>query len=94
MYRGFSTLALRHFLVAVLVTYGVGDSPTYGAQATPGAVLPNWAAPADIDQAMPPAVTEIPCPLPQLLQGVSERVQELVQTYISSAPKNESNTLR
>ena len=78
MYRGFSTLALRHVLVAALVTYAVGGSPTYGAPATPGAVLPKWEVPADIDQAMPPVVTEIPCPLPQLLQGVSERVQELV----------------
>ena len=78
MYRGFSTLALRHVLVAALVTYAVGGSPIYGAPATPGAVLPKWEVPADIDQAMPPAVTEIPCPLPQLLQGVSERVQELV----------------
>jgi hypothetical protein len=45
-------------------------------------VLPKWEVPADIDQAMPPAVTEIPCPLPQLLHGVSERVEELVSNLL------------
>jgi hypothetical protein len=74
MHGGFSTLALKHVLVAALVTHAVG----YGAEPTSGAASPNWVVPTDIDQAVPPVSTEIACPLPQLLHGVSERVQELV----------------
>jgi len=37
----------------------------------------SW-APPDIDQAVPPANTDVPCPLPEVLSGVAHRVQDLV----------------
>lgn len=37
----------------------------------------NW-APPDVDQAVPPARTDVPCPLPEVLADASQRVEELV----------------
>ena len=52
--------------------------PGSSSQGTPAASLSHWAAPLDIDHSVPAVRTDIVCPLPLLLQGVSERVQELV----------------
>jgi len=41
-----------------------------------GVPLPSWAEP-DAAKAIPAVHTDAPCPLPQLLQGASSRVQEL-----------------
>jgi len=39
--------------------------------------LPTW-GPPDVDQAIPPVRTDIPCPLPTLLRRTSGQVEELV----------------
>lgn len=44
------------------------------AAATP--MLASW-APPDVDQAVPPVRTDVPCPLPQLLKQASQKVEEL-----------------
>jgi hypothetical protein len=69
-------LPFRDVLMAVLVLSLVGGR-FLAAEAGPSAPL-HWAAPADIDQVMPPVRTDIPCPLPELLQGASDGVERLV----------------
>jgi hypothetical protein len=74
----FSTSSLRLFLVAALATYTACGPRICSAQTTLEASLPRWSVPADIDQTMPPVRTDIECPLPELVRGASNRVQELV----------------
>lgn len=74
MQVGFGRLTTRCLLVTALAALVAGGS-VFGAGAT--ASRP-WAAPPDIDQAVPPIRTDIPCPLPEILNGASDRVQELV----------------
>jgi hypothetical protein len=73
---GFGRITTRCLLVAGLASLAAGDS-AFSAVATPAAALP-WAAPADIDQTVPPIRADIPCPLSEVLNGASEQVQELV----------------
>lgn len=42
-----------------------------------GSALPERWAPPDVDEAVPPSRSDLPCPLPQLLQQASHRVEEL-----------------
>lgn len=76
MQVGFGRLTTRCLLVTTLAALTAGD-PSLSAETTPGASLP-WVAPGDIDQAVPPISADIPCPLSEILNGASDRVQELV----------------
>jgi len=71
----FIPMTLRRRLMAAVAHAIV--APLCGAQA-PAASLSHWAAPVDIDHSVPAVRTDIVCPMPLLLQEVSERVQELV----------------
>jgi hypothetical protein len=46
----------------------------------------NW-GPPDVDAVVPPVAAGIACPLPQVVQGVSQRVQELVANLQSFSAK-------
>ena len=72
----FIPMMLRQLLIAAAIHAIAGQ--VCSSQGTPAASLSHWAAPLDIDHSMPAVRTDIVCPLPLLLQGVSERVQELV----------------
>lgn len=47
------------------------------APSTPGSELQGW-APPDIDQVVPPARRDLPCPLDDVVRSASERVKQLV----------------
>jgi hypothetical protein len=72
----FIPMMLRQLLIAAAIHAIAGQ--VCSSQGTPAASLSHWTAPLDIDHSVPAVRTDIVCPLPLLLQGVSERVQELV----------------
>src|SRR5438128_2184651 len=76
MRASFIQITLRQLLIPAAIPPTAGQ--VCSSQGTPAASLSHWAAPLDIDYSVPAVRTDIICPLPLLLQGVSERVQELV----------------
>lgn len=76
MHALFNTFTLR-LLGAVLITHLGFASSIPVAQVPAGRAMP-FSVPVDIDQTIPLVRTDVACSLPQLLRGVSTRVQELI----------------
>lgn len=60
-----------------------GAHPIDGSLSDPvQASIPRW-APAEIDERVPPVISDAPCPLPQILQQTSNRAQDLIESLQS-----------